>query len=699
MKKFISLLLAVIMTFSCATICFAQDVEAQEKHYTQEVDYGNLTWIAELPFWTENTNSGIAKIMYPICNVFVTIFTIFGLTDEATAEAVREVMKNGPVEHTVIWTVTKEASCVDDGLKTAMCTACGYTDEEILPAFGHNYELTVIEPTVTDSGYTLHICTNCEDSYKTDEKFMVSSGAIVALRDVSEKSHKLEITLSSDTLADFSDVTVRKYGKNLLNPNDFSAYGSGISNIKFENDTISYNKEAGDAVGGISTVVYLPTGTYSLNYIAGGSVSTPCTLIESEDGQTEIYRGYETPKGGTTFEITNAGNYRILIYGAYSSASQQANTVSNLQLEAGEVSGYTPYTAYQQAKATADGKVTELDSLFPNVTLIADSDVCVSCIYRKSDMFADSDYLMPGDVKVIGNTLLKKNKTVSFSGDIVSFDKLRISHSDNSFGSTYVEITNSSIDVYYCYSSFEKLKSIEHNLTIKDDISVTLSVNELAKMSITLTSSGETFTKENLSVFDGRGNIKAESINSYLSNIAFDWNSPDFTKDIWVMGDSYVSVDSSRWPYHLLTDKDNFALFGYSGGISPDLFKDFENSLQIAKPEYAVWCLGMNEPDKNGVLNEQWKLYVEKFIALCEENGITPILATIPNVPDRNHTLKNEYVKNSGYRYIDFAAAVGANEVGSLWYDGMLHTDNVHPTSLGAEALAQQVLKDVPELN
>ena len=59
---------------------------------------------------------------------------------------------------------------------------------------------------------------------------------------------------------------------------------------------------------------------------------------------------------------------------------------------------------------------------------------------------------------------------------------------------------------------------------------------------------------------------------------------------------------------------------------------------------------------------------------------------------------KNEIIRSSGYRYIDFAKAVNAEAVGSSWYAGMLSTDNVHPTQEGAKALASRFLLDVPEI-
>ena len=106
----------------------------------------------------------------------------------------------------------------------------------------------------------------------------------------------------------------------------------------------------------------------------------------------------------------------------------------------------------------------------------------------------------------------------------------------------------------------------------------------------------------------------------------------------------------------------------------------------------------MNDIDTETGINSEWKNYVEKFIQDCMDKNIIPILATIPNTPNRRHTYKNEYVKNSGYRYIDFAKGVNSETYPASWDEGMLHTDSTHPTEEGAKALAIEVLIDFPEI-
>ena len=105
----------------------------------------------------------------------------------------------------------------------------------------------------------------------------------------------------------------------------------------------------------------------------------------------------------------------------------------------------------------------------------------------------------------------------------------------------------------------------------------------------------------------------------------------------------------------------------------------------------------MNNGDKTEDPNPGWLSSTEEFLALCKERGIIPILSTIPNTPKVYNEPKNRWVRASGYRYVDFNRAVGADK-NPAWYPGMLCKDEVHPDIKGAEALYAQVLVDFPEI-
>ena len=63
-------------------------------------------------------------------------------------------------------TVTKEATCSEDGEMTYKCQ-CGETKTEPIPSSGHSYEAVVTAPTCTAQGYTTYTCA-CGDSYVDD---------------------------------------------------------------------------------------------------------------------------------------------------------------------------------------------------------------------------------------------------------------------------------------------------------------------------------------------------------------------------------------------------------------------------------------------------------------------------------------------------------------------------------------------------
>lgn len=63
------------------------------------------------------------------------------------------------------WRITKEATCLDSGLRYKTCTTCDYRYNEAIPALGHDYEAEVVEPTCVDKGYTTHICSRCGTGY------------------------------------------------------------------------------------------------------------------------------------------------------------------------------------------------------------------------------------------------------------------------------------------------------------------------------------------------------------------------------------------------------------------------------------------------------------------------------------------------------------------------------------------------------
>lgn len=72
------------------------------------------------------------------------------------------------------WTVSKEATCTEAGQETRTCERCQEMETREIPAKGHDYKVTVVEPTCEEEGYTLHECTVCGHAYR--DEFVDASG-------------------------------------------------------------------------------------------------------------------------------------------------------------------------------------------------------------------------------------------------------------------------------------------------------------------------------------------------------------------------------------------------------------------------------------------------------------------------------------------------------------------------------------------
>jgi hypothetical protein len=195
------------------------------------------------------------------------------------------------------------------------------------------------------------------------------------------------------------------------------------------------------------------------------------------------------------------------------------------------------------------------------------------------------------------------------------------------------------------------------------------------------------------------GSPYAVSDGSSLTDCVFSWTSKNLNCPIWLFGDSYFSWYPERWPYYLAKDGLTKAcmLNGYAGEAVKDGMTALRNLLKVRVPQTVVWCLGMNNADNASSVNMEWYNAYTALVGLSEYYGFAPVLATVPSTPTVGNEYKNAIVRASGYRYIDFAAAVNTDANGS-WISGALSQDNVHPTAAGAKILYGRVLTDLPEI-
>jgi hypothetical protein len=329
------------------------------------------------------------------------------------------------------------------------------------------------------------------------------------------------------------------------------------------------------------------------------------------------------------------------------------------------------------------------------VDTIKSNEIVESVAFGSYPQSESGDLSTSGRLTFRANSV-KKNKTIVFKGDITAFNQLTIGQGASDLNSEKIVIDSSNLIVYRGANATGD--SYAHGLTFKDYIFVLIDVNKSHLATITIMTNGGKYQHTTISTWVGCSpTIYAETDGTtQLTNCELSFVCKDISQPLWIFGDSYVSYTDDRWAYYLnQLGYDGYLLNAYSGEDSGYAVKDLHNLMNYGTPKYLLWALGMNNKDGTSSANSVWKSVYDEISAICNEKGITLVLATIPNVPTMNHSFKNNIIVNSGYKYIDFASAVGAfND--SVWYEGMLSSDNVHPTVEGAKALASQLFKDFP---
>lgn len=296
----------------------------------------------------------------------------------------------------------------------------------------------------------------------------------------------------------------------------------------------------------------------------------------------------------------------------------------------------------------------------------------------------------------------KTRDRVAFLANISSFSTLRVGRGYGANYGVWLEIDSANVKIIRRTNNANaELSSQAHGLTFSTFIKVLFSFDESGELTyIVQTLSGYFKYTYTPGLYGGMGAAFAVPDGMALSNCSLAAYNSGAKLDVWVFGDSYVAVNNTRWPFYLFEwGYEGFAVYGLSGGGSASLFNEFVRAANYGNPNFALWSLGMNDGSDADINTPSavWLSNVQSFIADCEERGITPILATIPSVPSIYHEGKNKWIRESGHRYVDFAAAVGAQADGT-WYAGMLSSDNIHPSQIGGQALATQVLVDFPEI-
>lgn len=344
-----------------------------------------------------------------------------------------------------------------------------------------------------------------------------------------------------------------------------------------------------------------------------------------------------------------------------------------------------------------------------------------------------ADKLCDGEALQTEINVQKDRKHLSFSCDLDTLGdgKVILGHGYKTTYGSWIEISAKTLSAY-SYFSFKDpaeqpiFTEVEHGLDVSTFLKVCIDVDvEHGGVKITIATPSGMYQTERMCGWSGcNGTICAVAENCTLQDVTLNWYTDNYAKDIWLIGASYLSfANTERWPYYLYKDGYTNLMICGRGGMkgSQGLF-ELRQALTRGTPKMLVWHLGGNDADSRWAetlteeqlklmtdnftfsgevggteVNPNWLATTQELVELCKEKDITLIFATTPSTPLTNHEPKNNWIRNSGYRYIDIAKAVGADK-NIYWYDGMISSDNIHPTEKGAMAMYMQVLTDFPEI-
>lgn len=287
----------------------------------------------------------------------------------------------------------------------------------------------------------------------------------------------------------------------------------------------------------------------------------------------------------------------------------------------------------------------------------------------------------------------KKGLSMSLRCNLTSLiGSVKLGKGYSQYRGDWFEIDSVNITWKHYETSETSILSKPHGLLISTFLNVTIYVDDSSLCYVIIQSIGGYFSATFQWNYEMNYSAFVSTSGQDLNNVQLSCGNKDFHKSVWIFGDSYVGLGLNRWAGVIRQfGFFNLLLNGLAGQGSSGAFNDLIKSLNFGTPKFLIWALGMND-DYTSYSNT-----LTSLLDLCKSKDIALILTTVPTVPTRDKEAISQMVRESGYRYIDFYSAVGTNSVGG-WYPGYLSTDGVHPTEIGAQALAMQVLQDFPEL-
>ncbi len=230
------------------------------------------------------------------------------------------------------------------------------------------------------------------DESKIIEKSVSGKGYVIA-DDVSEIPHPLTVKLTSDSITDFSGITLSRSGRNLI------LYPYVDSSMELNGITFTDKKDGYVNLGGTAAtntnyvfadISNLKKGTYTFSIRFNGIVSagTVSFYVRDKGNNTSLALlkvSAQTSSPVYTTFTTNEDLGDIRIYALFSVGATVDGDFAP-QLEYGDsVSNYERFSKCTTLKVNADGTVNGVNAIAPTTVLSADDEtVNISMTYQKS---------------------------------------------------------------------------------------------------------------------------------------------------------------------------------------------------------------------------------------------------------------------------------------------------------------------------
>jgi len=172
--------------------------------------------------------------------------------------------------------------------------------------------------------------------------------------------------------------------------------------------------------------------------------------------------------------------------------------------------------------------------------------------------------------------------------------------------------------------------------------------------------------------------------------------------DSFVEGDSMLSVGHENRYSTKLKNKLNgdVLICGRGGETSAGLILKFDDDFMHFKPKYTLLAIGTNQDSS---VATTWITNIQSLIKKVESRGSIPVLMTLTvNIAGANWatymTDINNWIMNSGYRYVDANLVTTVNQDRLTQDTSMFFADGVHPNTIGHDMIYKRFLVDVPEI-